>query len=290
MKKLIPIVSIVFITINCQAQSNLDFEQWAVNYNGIDESKYWLNTSDASEYDAPITMFKEVETPASGLASIKLTTAYWQDGADFELDTLVGSLVQQAEYNNRPSSFEFSYKAAPKLSDYILVGIQLTMTVNDSIIVVGEGFFTTNETTTNWENKKVDIEYYSSYAPENINIIALSSANAALNDGSNGYAKIGSTLYLDNIRLNTQEQKLKSEYYIHVFPNPAKSFINVETNSPESQLVEIYDLSGKLLMSSSFNHHSKIDISVLPSGTYIYQVLSIISKEITASNKFNVIR
>jgi len=279
------------VAIICSAQSNLDFERWDVNYNGIDESKHWINTSDASKYGAPTTMFKEVDNPAEGLASVKLVTSYWEAGSSYELDTLVGSLLQQCDYNKRPKSFEFSYKSAPKLGDEILVGIQLTINENGSVLVVGEGFFTTNEIQQNWTKQKVEIEYFSNITPDNINIIALSSANAVINNGANGYSKIGSTLFFDNLKLNEESSiEIENEYYINVFPNPAKSFINVESNSPEKQEIEIYNLSGELLLSYSFTQHSKFDISTLPTGTYIYKVFSLTSHEITSTNKFNVIR
>ena len=164
----------------------MDFEQWVINYNGIDETKYWVNTSDASRYNAPQVMFKETKDPASGLASIKLTTAYWNEGADYGLDTLVGSLMQQENYEKRPKSFEFSYKANPQPGDEVLVGIQLTMTINDSLIIIGEGFFTSGKTQDTWKTEHIDINYYSGYMPDNINIIALSSANAVILDGTNG--------------------------------------------------------------------------------------------------------
>jgi len=289
--KIILFILALFSILFCSAQSNLDFEKWAINYNGIDEAKYWLNTSDASEYKAPKTLFKEVENPANGLASVKLTTAYWEVGAPYKLDTLVGSILQQIPYTKRPASFDFSFKSNPQLGDEILVGVQLTKTINDTMIVLGEGFFTSNQVQVSWLKKEVNIKYYSGYTPDNINIIALSSANAVTKNGVNGYAKIGSTLYLDNIRLNVEDSVVKkTAYYIHVFPNPAKSFINVKTNSPDAQEIEIYNLSSKLMLRSTFSKQSKIDISALPSGTYVYKVVSSVSGEITTTNKFNVIR
>ena len=290
MKTLLPLF-IFFLASNSFAQTNLDFEKWGINYDGIDEAKYWTNMSNATKYGAPANMFKDVANPNSGLACIKLTTVYWEAGTDYSLDTLVGSLVQQVDYTKRPTSFEFSFKSSPKLGDEVLIGIQLTKSVNDSMVVVGEGFFTTNEIQNNWMTKKVDIEYYSGQSPEAISIIALSSANATIIDGTNGYAKIGSTLYLDNLKLNTnKENELLSDYYFHVFPNPAKSFINVETNSPVNQHIEILNLSGILLLNSSFSKQSKIDISSLSSGTYLYKVLNSISGKVTATNKFSIIR
>jgi hypothetical protein len=290
--KALTTISLFVTTIfMCFGQSNLDFERWVVNYNGIDEAKHWINTSDASEFNAPVTLFRETDEPGSGQASVALTTAYWGEGAPYQLDTLVGALVQQVPYEGRPESFEFLYRAFPEYGDAVLIGVQLTMTVNDSTIVIGEGFYTNHEYQENWTKQVVEIDYYSAYPPDEINIIALSSANAALLDGSKGYAKIGSSLFLDNLRLNNGlETKPATAYYMHVFPNPAKSYLNVETNSPDNQQLEIYDLSGKLLVTTSFLNQSKIDISSLPSGTYIYKVFSQNSGEITATNKFNVIR
>lgn len=275
---------------NCYAQLNLDFEQWATNYNGVDESKFWVNTSDASKYGAPQVLFKETKKPAAGLSSIKLTTAYWEAGAPYGLDTLVGSLVQQAPFTKRPKYFDFDYKSFPAIGDEILVGVQLTMDFNGELVVVGEGFFTSNATQENWTNQQIEIHYYSSFQPENINIVALSSANATILDGTNGTAKIGSTLFLDNLRLGNVETEAKKNYYLYVYPNPAKQFINIETNAIEKQLIEVYNLTGKMVLSAFFEQKSNLDISALPSGTYIYQVTNLVTHEKTASNKFNVIR
>ncbi|MBL4669167.1 MAG: T9SS type A sorting domain-containing protein [Flavobacteriales bacterium] len=289
--KILFAISVIFGTLICSAQSNLDFEKWDINYNGIDEAKYWINTSDATKYSAPSTLFKVVENPEHGLASIKLVTAYWELGASFQLDTLVGSLMQQSSYTKRPESFEFSYKANSKFGDEVLVGIQLTKTIKDSIIVIGEGFFTSNQQKENWTKEKIEVEYYSVGIPDNINIIAVSSANIVITNGKNGYAKIGSTLELDNFKLNLETKEgTNSDYFIHVFPNPAKEFINIETNTPEDQKIEIYNLAGKLELTFSFNTQTKIDISNLPSGIYIYKVFNLKTGEINASNKFNIIR
>lgn len=289
--KILFAISVIFGTLICSAQSNLDFEKWDINCNGIDEAKYWINTSDATKYSAPSTLFKVVENPEHGLASVKLVTAYWELGASFQLDTLVGSLMQQSSYTKRPESFEFSYKANSKFGDEVLVGIQLTKTIKDSIIVIGEGFFTSNQQKENWTKEKIEVEYYSGGIPDNINIIAVSSANVVITNGKNGYAKIGSTLEVDNFKLNLETKKgINRDYFIHVFPNPAKEFINIETNTPENQKIEIYNLAGKLELTFSFNTQTKIDISNLPSGIYIYKVFNLKTGEINASNKFNIIR
>lgn len=210
------------------------------------------------------------------------------DLASCQLDTLVGSLIQQSAYTKRPKSFTFSYKANPQLGDEVLVGIPLTMTIENEVAVIGGGFFSSNELKENCIKKEVAIECYSKDTPDNINIIPVSRENAVINNGTNGYSKIRSTLYLDNIKLKS-EDKIASGYFIAISPNPAQSHINIETNSPDHQQIEIYDLLGKLVFTSSFNEKARLDISNLPSGTSIYEVYNVISGETTATNKFNII-
>ncbi|MCO6500999.1 MAG: T9SS type A sorting domain-containing protein [Vicingus serpentipes] len=290
MRKNIFILFAIGTSLCGMAQTNLDFEYWVNNYNGIDEAKHWLNTSDASEYNAPQTMFKEQRLSDQGNYAIRLTTAYWKEGAQYGVDTLPGSIVQQFEYHQQPEIFTFDYQSYPQQGDAVLIGIQLSMTVNDSDIIVGEGFFTSAEVQESWKNQEVAIHYYSGFTPEKVSIIALSSANAVLRDNSRGNVKIGSTLLLDNIVLGVKIQEKKPKYYMYVFPNPVKSYINIETNDPRAKSIQIYNLEGKLVLSHPVfqKERLKIDLSSLSKGTYVYKVLG--EETVITSNKFNIVR
>ena len=281
----------MFTTAPTFAQKNLDFERWDINYYATDEAKNWINTSDASNYGAPKVVFKDVENPVGGAASARLVTTYWQEGAKYKLDTLPGALLQKSSFNKRPISFEFDYKAFPKLGDEVLVGVQLTTKINDSLIVIGEGFFSSSTTQKNWTKQLVSIHYYSSLKPKSINIIAVSSANSTILDGSLGYAKIGSELYLDNLKLSTEVDKPKEvDYIVNVFPNPANEYINVSSTNPSEQLIKVYSLTGKLVVETSFTSTIKIDISALSTGTYIYNVIDKSTNQISVSNKFSIVK
>ena len=56
---------------------------------------------------------------------------------------------------------------------------------------------------------------------------------------------------------------------LSVYPNPATDFINIKTNKIKIEKVFIFDLSGKLLFTTSAQ---RINISHLPSATYILSV------------------
>ena len=197
---------LIFFGLSASAQKNLDFERWDINYLGVDEALDWMNVCDASNYGAPQVLYKEVENPANGLASIKLTTRYWKQGKEYQLDTLIGALVQQSNYYQRPMAFEFSYQSFPKKGDEVLVGIQLTTEINNEVLVIGEGFFTTSEKVKDWSRVRVNVNYFSNEAPTNITIMALSSANSTILTGEYGHPKIGSTLLVDDLRLVQPEK------------------------------------------------------------------------------------
>lgn len=195
----------LFIFVVCVqfgfSQKNLDFERWDINYEGIDEAVEWLNVTDASQFGAPQVLFKEVDDPAYGLASIKLTTKYWKAGADYQLDTLIGALVQTCTYRQRPVAFEFSYQAYPKKGDESIVAIQLIRNENGEKYVVGEGYYTAGEKQKTWKRLTVNISYFSDLEPNEMTLVLLSSSNNALFEKSVSSPKIGSTLLVDNIRL-----------------------------------------------------------------------------------------
>jgi len=65
---------------------------------------------------------------------------------------------------------------------------------------------------------------------------------------------------------------------ITVYPNPSEGFITVEITGGkkrETSTVEIFNLSGKnIIRKEKVRNRSKLDLSELPSGTYILKVLT----------------
>ncbi|MEM7039482.1 MAG: T9SS type A sorting domain-containing protein, partial [Bacteroidota bacterium] len=57
---------------------------------------------------------------------------------------------------------------------------------------------------------------------------------------------------------------------VYLFPNPASDQIQVEGD--DLSHLRIMDLSGRIVMEKTLTQ-SKIDISMLPAGTYIYEVV-----------------
>jgi hypothetical protein len=75
---------------------------------------------------------------------------------------------------------------------------------------------------------------------------------------------------------------------ITVYPNPASEFLNISGYNNLALNMEIYDVTGKLAMKESINGiKTRVDISTLPNGIYIYQ-LNTTEGENVKSSRFTV--
>jgi len=60
---------------------------------------------------------------------------------------------------------------------------------------------------------------------------------------------------------------------IQVYPNPAQSFLRLETDTPLR--ASLFDLAGRqVLLSTVVEATAELDLSTLPTGTYLLQALS----------------
>ena len=75
----------------------------------------------------------------------------------------------------------------------------------------------------------------------------------------------------DEIHFNSQ---------ISVFPNPASDFIQIQNES--SIQIELYNLSGKQLISMQTKNNETLDVSRLVPGTYLLRIQNLETNEITS--------
>lgn len=66
----------------------------------------------------------------------------------------------------------------------------------------------------------------------------------------------------------TETQKSTTQIY----PNPAKDFIAIKNEKTEDLSYQIFDISGKLIMSGKSKSNEKIDIQTLEKGNYFLQI------------------
>lgn len=75
----------------------------------------------------------------------------------------------------------------------------------------------------------------------------------------------------------------KAKKHIFLYPNPAKSFVNIDLQNAEEGILEIYSPQGSLLKSLKIKNHSKVDTTDLSGGYYLC-ILRNNSREYFASN------
>lgn len=157
--------------------------------------------------------------------------------------------------------------AAPNIS-YNLVWSNSGSNFQVSIAGIGQLI------STNAQGNPVDAYYNLSQDP-------LLSANSLPIFGSGSPClNAGNTIYSPHIGLQNQAcmsqtgtitsvSSVDTDYSIvRVFPNPASNQIIVETNAKGKQQVEIYDMSGRLVINETLNDRNTVNVSLLGSGIY----------------------
>jgi len=66
--------------------------------------------------------------------------------------------------------------------------------------------------------------------------------------------------------------KIKSNKYISIYPNPAKDFVNIKVNNNELSKISVIDISGKILKTENFNNNLKIETKEFEKGIYIFKI------------------
>lgn len=169
------------------------------------------------------------------------------------------------------TQFKFYYQYKPNGNDTAECRVML---VNNRNPVAG-GWFKTNVSTgsTGWQLATINLTYVNALTPDSLWILFSSSSL----DHS---PKPGSILWLDDASItlpigvnDVQGEEIK----IDIFPNPAVEAISVRNQSLaiKEQTIEIYNLTGQRVYSSTETTQSSVDINIseLPKGIYFVKYI-----------------
>ncbi|MFH1320296.1 MAG: T9SS type A sorting domain-containing protein [Bacteroidota bacterium] len=187
------------------AQTNLDMESWtSTNPNG------WSTTNEIIPYGSPQTIFQETTNPGEGLSSAKITTVSWPGGAPYGLDPL-GGLISLGgstmlgtplgmSYTQKPTSFDFTYKANPMSGDTGVVFFQLSYWDGAQRAVIAQAYLLVDAPVSTWTPVNMPINYYDTITtPDTLMLVALSSMGMLFGSPT---LIVGSELYVDAFVLN----------------------------------------------------------------------------------------
>ena len=77
---------------------------------------------------------------------------------------------------------------------------------------------------------------------------------------------------------------------IKLFPNPAKDLLTISNSSELTVLLELIDLTGRVVASSQLNSgNNELNVGRLATGTFIYRLTSLYS-EVVKTGKLQITR
>jgi hypothetical protein len=273
MRKIYFIISILTISSSFLAQtSNWDFETWTSGI-GYDAPSDWENINQyASILGTNPSVEKITNGAPQGFFAAKLTTNACSNCVSLlgpGTDTLSGLIQQSVAYSGPiPQTATFMYQYAGVGSDVGLFYIEVTKwdAVGDSAIVVSAGIDTLVNVGS-WTTKNVGFLPGPgiTLTPDSIKVTFLSSAGAL--DIGSSVPEIGSSLSVDALSLNTQVSINEYEgLTFRTIVSEANLGVNIGIGSG---VVELIDLTGKVLMSENINGMKTLNVSGFPSGVYL---------------------
>lgn len=137
-------------------------------------------------------------------------------------------------------------------------------------VLIGQGYFSDSSDQNLYVPFTIDIAYSQEEVPDMINIIATSS-------GGN-VPQAGSTLYLDDLSMEYSMAGISETLSLDmltIYPNPTTGLVSLKLNSEETNIVNIYGYTGKLIETTGIEgHYFTLDMRSYVNGTYFVEVVN----------------
>jgi hypothetical protein len=296
----------IFVLIGSATYSqnigNGSFENWT-SYNGTSlfgvpfSGEYptgWQTTDSIYQYGtAPRSALREGVNKCDTLYSIKLITqsALGNIGPGVATNgTLAGTSVSGGKPDTaRSAQFSGCYLYSPVNTDTGMISAYLfkwdtALAKRDTIAFAKMSMTTANTSMTSFMLNFSYVDW--SREPDTLLITLQSSP------GLNGSSQVGSTLYIDSLRLSGYVGISKNAYIreIKIFPQPAQNELNIDItlNHEIEMTYQLADITGRRVLNGMIHPgKQKIDINSLSRGSYF---ISLYSREgaILYSSKFIV--
>jgi hypothetical protein len=172
-------------------------------------------------------------------------------------------------FTQRITQFDFWYQYNPNGNDTAECRVEL---VQAGGIPVGGGAFKTGASTSGngWQHAVINMNYVSGATPDTLWILF----SASTLDFS---PKAGSVLWIDDVAVTYPvgiNQTLFAENDVEVFPNPSNGIFTIHQQNivSQKQTIEVYNLIGEKIYSTTQNQKEIFDIDISNSSNGIYFV------------------
>ena len=251
------------------------------NYTDVSAGEYWVEVIDNDGCTALVS--GTVEDGTEVTVSITTTPASCFGEED-------GSLTAAGAGGTDP--YTYQWEEGPATADYENVGAgdyMVTVTDNDGCEGTGTGTVTEpNEEVADFtidqdgpevtfNNSSSTGDYAWDFGDGNTSTETSPTHTYEANDTYTVCLTLtsdcGTQSHCDEVEVTTVGMNSFSRNDFNVYPNPASSQVFVEINSNEAAMIQLFDLSGRIVKSKAITTTvSEIDVNNLSSGTYIYHI------------------
>jgi len=286
MKKHITIIVLLFLGIVSIAQTipNSEFQTW-VSEGDFENPEFWSTSNNPILSALGVIPVSKSTDAYTGDYSARLET---KDVALLGLQIPGIITLAQVDIVVSPPSYSISGGLALQENVSQLTGMYKYEAVEDDSATVliynfrhneGSDFDTIGygvtylQNASSWTSFTVNMQYVNSHIPDTFNVIFMSSSSPDFTSGA------GSVLLVDSITIETNTGIINLNtnlINVKAYPNPVTDFIQFETTEIEAnRVVNIYDLNGNLISTTSFSNLSTtVNIRVLPSALYTYCIIN----------------
>ncbi len=239
---------------------NKDFENWITSTN----PKNWQTTTQMLP-PGYITCQRTTNS-YSGDYAIHLTTIDMEGWIVPGVITLgelgIGYTSGGIGFSERPTALK-GFLRHPSWGDEASVFVQFYKEGNE----IGGGGWSTSDSLPDYTEFTLFIQYSSIVNPDSMNITILTDQNME-----------GSSIMIDELHFEYpttgMSEPADRQLNLRIHPNPCKDRIHLSGNDSHPWEADIYDLSGRSVVSTETGEGGSIDTSPLPDGTYVLLVRS----------------
>ena len=235
---------------------------------------------------AQASVFKTTDSEAGNAAklqSVKLTInpfpSLVPDTTGFMIygnyDSVTGTIVGRP-FAGQPASLDFYSKYSPAGADTFMISVLLTRwnSSTSERDTVANGVYTSSASESVYSYKTLNLVYYSNQLSDSIMVVVSSSGKSK--------PQLNSELFIDEMFLtepaSTGIKKYSLKEAAKIYPNPVSNTLYIDNiESKSAAKLNIYDITGKIIISRSLSDHiynqiSKVDVSDLTPGLYFYTI------------------
>jgi len=283
-----------------------DYWEFETNWFYTLNSLYCVENSELTAFRGT---FMDGDNPQNGQYCIRLTSGQIAVQPDYVfLPGMVGTISEEfvKEFLDAQSGVGEGvkiYRPWEFQTPHALEGWFKYKPVNGDSALIDIGFYNADkevfvakkiikETVNDWRKFSISIpEKYWNEVFDDIRILFVASAGVNFVRLDSCKGRLGSTLWIDNIKLDYSpagiKQNLFSTLKANAFPNPATEVLHIELNENFNGKITVYSLSGSLISEESIKgtQHT-LNTSALATGNYIFRLMK--ENTIFAQGKFVV--